>query len=421
MPPEQRSRKPEADERSDQFSLCATLYEALYQQRPFKTSKQEVLDRKALVTRPGPTAHARRPPGYAGPRVAAARRQPRARASIRSCATRACTPCCSSSIAIRSARAAGSPPLRASSSGWPRSRPSSRGSSRRRSTRRRRAAAPAPIASRSGGTPTSAPASSRSRRAAADAGAASAINVFAARVDHYAASWQAMYHDTCEATRIQSTQSQEAMDLRMACLDRRLDELGALVDVMHDADTNALRKAGEAVANLPPLADCADVKALRAVVRRPTEPAVAARVDALDGDLARLSALYAIGDTTKTLALADRVIAEARSDRLRAVARPGPLLARPRDRRPRRWPRCGRDVRRDLRRRARRRRGHDGRRRRVAHRAGGAVVRAAARLRALGARRARARRSQQAPSASPGSSISSRAWRTTGTARCARA
>ena len=85
----------------------------------------------------------------------------------------------------------------------------------------------------------------------------------------------------------------------MACLDRRLAELGALVDVMHDAGPEVLRKAGEVVDGLPPVADCADLKALRQVVRRPTDPAIAKRLDAIDGDLARLTALYAIGDVTQ--------------------------------------------------------------------------------------------------------------------------
>jgi tetratricopeptide (TPR) repeat protein len=143
--------------------------------------------------------------------------------------------------------------------------------------------------------------------------ATAAIGVFVAKVDQYATSWQAMYHETCEATQVQHAQSAEAMDLRMACLDRRLGELGALVDVMHDASPAVLRKAGEVVDGLPALAECADLKSLREIVRRPTEPALVKRLAAIDGDLARLTALYAIGDMTKTVALADTVIRDARS------------------------------------------------------------------------------------------------------------
>src|SRR3569623_46089 len=241
MPPEQRSRRPEADERSDQFSLCATLYEALYRQRPFATSKREVLDRQQALT------------------VAA-------------------TP----GIDTRT--------LAAAMPTW------GTGADK---------LAPRWNADRRGELVAS---------AAKLGGAATAgVGMFVAKVDQYATSWQAMYHETCEATQIHHTQSAEAMDLRMACLDRRLGELGALVDVMHDASPAVLRKAGEVGDGLPPLADCADLKALREVVRRPTEPAIAKRLAVIDGDLARLTALYAIGDMAKTVALADTVIRDAKA------------------------------------------------------------------------------------------------------------
>src|SRR5690606_21916699 len=50
MPPEARSRHPEADERSDQFSLCATLYEALFGHKPFKVSRSGKLLREEHET-----------------------------------------------------------------------------------------------------------------------------------------------------------------------------------------------------------------------------------------------------------------------------------------------------------------------------------------------------------------------------------
>ena len=78
--PRRAAGSPEQDERSDQFSLCATLYEALYRQKPFKASKKALLDRAELPTvaeEPSSRhAHARRATteGQRCPGVAAARR-----------------------------------------------------------------------------------------------------------------------------------------------------------------------------------------------------------------------------------------------------------------------------------------------------------------------------------------------------------
>jgi len=317
MPPEQRSRKPEADERSDQFSLCATLYEALYRQRPFATSKREVLDRQQMLTvseTPGIDTRtlAAPPPKDAdvpawlqkvvtrGLAVDPRQRYPSVDAlladldrdparTMRRAAAAAGILVAVAAIAtlvtwkMLPARAAAAPTC-----GTGAERVAQRWNPERRGQL-------VSAATQHGGAATA------------------AIGVFTSRVDQYATSWQAMFHETCEATQILHTQSAEAMDLRMACLDRRLAELGALVDVMHDASPAVLKKAGEVVDGLPALSECADLKSLREVVRRPTEPAVAKRLAAIDGDLARLTALYAIGDMVKTLALADSVIGEARA------------------------------------------------------------------------------------------------------------
>ncbi|MEZ4380891.1 MAG: serine/threonine-protein kinase [Nannocystaceae bacterium] len=85
----------------------------------------------------------------------------------------------------------------------------------------------------------------------------------------YAAQWVDMHDDACEATAVRREQSSEVMDLRMACLDRALEELKATVALLETADVELLPQAHEVVADLPPLARCADTDALQAAVEPP--------------------------------------------------------------------------------------------------------------------------------------------------------
>src|SRR5690606_26358309 len=64
-----------------------------------------------------------------------------------------------------------------------------------------------------------------------------------ARIGRHAGAWQSMYREACEATHVRGDQSSAALDLRMACLDRRLRELSALLAVFAEADARTVENA----------------------------------------------------------------------------------------------------------------------------------------------------------------------------------
>jgi tetratricopeptide (TPR) repeat protein/predicted Ser/Thr protein kinase len=132
-------------------------------------------------------------------------------------------------------------------------------------------------------------------------------------LDSYAGRWTAMRTDACAATRKRGEQSEAALDLRMACLDRALQEVGALSGLLARADRTVVGTAGEAASRLPALSVCSDVESLRARVRPPRDPAVAKRVAAAQSRLAGLKALVAAGKYKEGFPQAVALQAEARS------------------------------------------------------------------------------------------------------------
>ena len=62
--------------------------------------------------------------------------------------------------------------------------------------------------------------------------AADAFAAVTRALDGYRCAWVAMHTDACEATRVRGKQSAELLDLRMECLQRRLDDVRAMVDVL---------------------------------------------------------------------------------------------------------------------------------------------------------------------------------------------
>ena len=127
----------------------------------------------------------------------------------------------------------------------------------------------------------------------------------------YGDAWAAMYVDTCEATHIRGEQSPELMDLRMTCLQHRLHDMDALLTLFERADVQVVKRAAEATVALPDLQACADAEALRngALAPRPTsDPAVSQGLrERLQAARARASA----GQSKEAVPELERIVDEA--------------------------------------------------------------------------------------------------------------
>jgi tetratricopeptide (TPR) repeat protein len=291
-----------ADERSDQFSFCVALYEALYGERPFDAASAALLG--AEVT----NGNVRKPPAGSpvpgwlrttvvrGLAVDKAERHPSMGALL---------------------KALGQDPTR---------------------TRRRWIAAGAAVVSvlalaqgfrlgarhRSGLCKGSeqqlvgvwdAPRRQAVQAAFLRTGKGFAQDAFvgAARaLDEYAHRWVAMRQEACEATRVRGEQSEELLDLRMECLGQRREEVRALVDLFTQADGEIVTKAVQAASGVGELSSCANATALRAPIRPPANPQVQREVESLRAKLARAKALGEAGKSGEGLAFATTLADEAK-------------------------------------------------------------------------------------------------------------
>ena len=293
---------------SDQFSLCAALYEALYGESPFggDTLTERIAEVTAGRVRPAPKASAipawLRARVVRGLNVAAADRYPSmtalvaaldhdpSRARRRWLAVAGATAVAIGAVVVY------------------------------------RAAMPSPNASCSGADHEVADAWAAHRPAIAAAFAATAKPYAADQlatvdtlIDAYTSGWARMRTDACEATRVRGEQSDELLDLRMACLDARLQQVAALADAFAHADAAVVQNAVHAVQALPPIDDCANATALRAPTPPPADLATRARVDALHATLTKLRVQRDVGryrDVAQQLVAA---IAEARAVHYRPI------------------------------------------------------------------------------------------------------
>ncbi|MCP3101903.1 tetratricopeptide repeat protein [Myxococcus sp. K15C18031901] len=112
-------------------------------------------------------------------------------------------------------------------------------------------------------------------------------------LDTFALDWAVMHREACEATRVDGHQSDEVLSLRMGCLDRRRSALDAVAGVLAQTDAESLSTSLDAAQRLPAVLDCANVDALRRGLPESTEQRQ--HVEALRAQVDRATALVDAG------------------------------------------------------------------------------------------------------------------------------
>ncbi|MCB9702087.1 MAG: tetratricopeptide repeat protein [Myxococcales bacterium] len=133
----------------------------------------------------------------------------------------------------------------------------------------------------------------------------------ASRLDAYASAWATERQAACVAAQsAEGSDSSEVAHLQIACLDRGLGELRALVDALtHDPDA-LLDNAVKAALKLRPLTSCRDDPG-QALLVRSADPAVVARAQALADRLDEVAARLKAGDVEHALPEAQETVDEA--------------------------------------------------------------------------------------------------------------
>ncbi len=130
-------------------------------------------------------------------------------------------------------------------------------------------------------------------------------------IDQYTRDWVAHHQSACEATHVHGEQSTDLLDLRMHCLNRRLREIAELTKLLGAADRQTAEKAVQAAYKLTPLAGCADTDSLNTTAALPLDPELQNAVRQTEDLLAKAKALADAGKYKEALETAQKALQAA--------------------------------------------------------------------------------------------------------------
>ncbi len=122
-------------------------------------------------------------------------------------------------------------------------------------------------------------------------------------LDEYADRWVRTHREACEATRIRGEHSEELLDLQMACLEDRRRGLRELTYVLGDANADVVGRAIDAVEGLDRLDDCINLELLQTVVKPPEDEETEQRVDEAQDAIRKAKAHREVGKGSEGLQL----------------------------------------------------------------------------------------------------------------------
>lgn len=131
------------------------------------------------------------------------------------------------------------------------------------------------------------------------------------RLDDYSAQWSELQTQTCLATRVEHSRDETSYARVAECLDERRAHLRELLEAWAEPDGSVVTMAVAAVAGLPQLTDCVDDEWLMLRVAPPADEATRAQAKAARGILAEVDTLLLTGRYEGAQASAQELLAQA--------------------------------------------------------------------------------------------------------------